>query len=296
LTFYVVLSNYVNMQTRHFANQGLCFCLAIFGLVGSSHAQTYATPPAPRPIEPVSDSGSTSSTSATVTKGKDGRLQIAPQSDNTTAQPTSTNYVLKAEPRAPATGYSVSVMAGANLAQEDDITTFGGIPTTSNSGIAPTGGLKFGYTWPFSDEPIDQFDMETSSVGGVRISGGLELEGLYVRNSTELNNAVGSNKLDMDMGFLMINATLQAQWGDFRIYGGPGVGLAIVGTDDDTQAELAYQILGGLDYFIAPDWSIFAEYKYLIINRLVITTPNGNTDFGDQFGQHLLSLGLRKHF
>lgn len=282
------------MQTRHFASKGLCLLLAVLGTANASYADTYETPPAPRPMQPVSETTGSSS-SATVAPGKDGRLQVSAPTDTQPAQTNST-YIMSVAPRAPMTGYSVSVFGGASLAQEDDITNFGGLPANSDHEVSPMGGLKLGYVWPFSDEPIDQFEMETSRVGGVRLSGGLEVEGFYISNSTEITTPAGATTFDMDMGFLMLNATLQAQWGDFRIYGGPGVGLAIIGTDDDLQGELAYQILGGLDYFITPDWSVFGEYRYLIVNRLVATSSGGEADFGDQFGQHILSMGLRKHF
>jgi opacity protein-like surface antigen len=281
------------MQTYHFTPKELCLFLAILGLVNVSQAQSYETPPPPRPISSAATETGTSS--STVMPGKDGRLQISTTNDAPQPQAQGTPYMLKAEPRAPLTGYNVAVFGGINVAQEGDIETFGGLPTESDSEIAAQGGLKLGYIWPFSDEPLDQFELETSSVGGVKLSGGLEAEAFYVGNRTELSTSAGVTKFDMDMGFLMLNATLQAQWGKFRIYGGPGVGLAVIGSENDTQAELAYEILGGMNYFFAPDWSIFGEYKYLIIDHLVVTTPAGNADF-DQFGQHLISLGLRKHF
>jgi opacity protein-like surface antigen len=287
------------MQISPFARKALLAASFCLGWNVISHAQNYDIPPAPRPMDPTASDSS--SESAVVSAGQNGRLQVtsAPVSANrvTSEAPPENRYFINPEPRKPTTGYNFSVFAGASLAREDDLTQFGGLAANSGHEVGPLGGFKLGYVWPFTDEAIEQFELETSSVGGVRLSGGLELEAFYLGSDTDITTAAGTSKVGLDMGFMMVNATLQAQWGDFRLYAGPGVGLAIIGSENDTQAELAYQIMGGLDYFITPEWSIFGEYKYLIVNRLVVTGAAGGTaDFGSQYGQHILAMGLRKHF
>jgi len=297
------------MQTPSFAIKTACLSIAFTGMVTLVQAQNYNTPPPPRPMEPSTATTTTSSSETTVSSGTNGRLQVeAPTEGTQTKQPAvNNNYLVNARPRSPATGYSVAVYGGINVATQDELESIGGVNVSSSSEIAPMVGLKFGHIWAFTDEPIEQFELETGSNGGIRLSGGLEADAFYLRNDTKINSSTNSDKVEMNMGFLMVNATLQAQWGKFRLYGGPGVGGAIInasnyganGTPDfsyeSTQVRLAFQGLGGLDYFVTPEWSIFGEYKYLLVNGLGLSNGATEADFG-QMGQHILAVGVRKHF
>lgn len=267
-----------------------------------SLAQTYSPPPAPRPISQVNST--TETTSATVAApSNNGRLQINPPTESAPAPTTPASpYMVKAEVR-PQSGYSVSAYAGASVAQEDDLESINGVNVSTDSSIMPLAGVKFGYVWPFSEEPIDQFMDETKT--GVRLSGGLETELFYLRNETRADTIGGqAAKIESNMFNLMVNATLQAQWHKFRLYVGPGIGMSVIDTDykltgftteNETQANLAFQAIGGLDYFVSPQWSIFGEYKYFIVDGFKVSN-SGNTADLDQLGQHLLTVGVRRHF
>ena len=236
--------------------------------------QAIEPPPAPRPW---SDSSNAVQPPATAPDGS--LLRVNPQARHGEPRP----YIIDAQPRDEATsGYTLSAFAGVNLHQSG----FG-----QQSEVNPVGGLKFGYTWPFDDEPIEQFFTETQR--GVRLAGGLEIEGFYVRNEFD----TGGNDVEANHAFFMLNALLKAKWSRFMIYGGPGAGMvwtetgATGGGGSDNSVDFAYQAIGGLDVYFDPQWSIFTEYKWLNIDGLSL----GGFTAG-RVEHHIMTLGLRHHF
>lgn len=208
---------------------------------------------------------------------------------------------MRSEPR---TGYSLGLYGGVNAAQDVDgdvtVTGFGGTAVfdlQSDTGVGAAAGAKLRYTWPFDDEPIDQWRDEVGGEG-LRISGALESEFGYVNGSIEGRAGGVTSDFDYDAFTFMVNAYLVLQTGNWRPYAGAGVGAAYLSFDggaagsDDT-IGLAYQGILGVDYFIRHDWSLFAEYKYLVFDEVGDLYSSSDIDLIEQ---HLLLLGARKHF
>lgn len=194
-------------------------------------------------------------------------------------------------------GYYMGVSVGMNFAQGDDV----GAPVSVEGDLAPVGGFKLGYVYPFDAEPIDQFMDETGGIG-LRLAGAMEVEAFYLRNDSEITAGGAVRDLTIDAGYFMVNAFLKARVSQFTFYAGPGVGLAWAHssgdalTEDQDDAFLAYQMSGGVEYLFANDWSIFTEYKWLVTDDFSVdTAAAGNTDFG-MFEQNLISFGLKRHF
>jgi opacity protein-like surface antigen len=110
----------------------------------------------------------------------------------------------------------------------------------------------------------------------------------------------------INTGAFMGNFILRLALGRFQPYAGAGVGVYYAesaGADINTptrvlstggggnQADLAWQVLAGSDYYWNPKLSTFIEYRYLNYTSSQIETRD---DF--DLGQHLLGAGLRFHF
>lgn len=213
------------------------------------------------------------------------------------------------EERDPRTGWSVGIYGGVNVSSSTEGTLStaglalppGSSPTISigsGSDVGFTTGLKGRYTWPFDEEPIDQFQDEVGGEG-LRISGALEGEFGYVTSNIDAGTGGSSVDIEMDSFIFMVNAylVLQAeQWRPYLGVGGGGVAVMASGSaglgDGDTVA-LAYQAIAGVDYFFKSDWSIFAEYKFLTYDGL--SSLYSSVDI-DTVENHLLLLGIRKHY
>jgi opacity protein-like surface antigen len=215
-------------------------------------------------------------------------------------------FIVSAEPRMPKTGYHMGVMAGATLWQ--DASYDDGAPDYDETNkLGPYFGVKFGYDWAFEDEPIEQWKREVGPENdGVRVSGGLELEAFMLQNAFEGSTSAGAVKTDLYTGVGMVNLLMKLQWGKFRPYFGPGIGLAYTFADDytapggaphdtDSTVSLAWQGIIGTDYFISPDWSVFGEYKFLDLHGVDLFGPTNQIDMEDYYHQ-IVAIGIRKHF
>ena len=60
--------------------------------------------------------------------------------------------------------------------------------------------------------------------------------------------------------------------------------------DGGSTTDFAWQLVGGADYYLNEDLSVFLEYKYLNYEG------TGGTIIEDRIDQHLVGLGLRWHF
>ncbi|MDR0534436.1 MAG: outer membrane beta-barrel protein [Verrucomicrobiales bacterium] len=255
----------------------------------------YIPPPPPRPLPAPTTSAS----------GTQAPAPLPPKSISQTeaTQGPPPQFKVNGEPRALATGYYGALLVGANFAHDDDLSSVGGVVSASDSASAqPFASIKFGYTWAFNQPPAEQFS-DVAQSPGLFFSGGLEIEGMYVRSRLGINTdtpMAGSN-LTFNTGAIMINAFLKAQSGKFRFYAGPGFGPAFVGYSDfqgsggSTDVNLAYQFSAGIDYFITPEWSIFTEYKWFVLDDLKLYGGANKLDFGN-YQQHLIGLGVRRSF
>jgi opacity protein-like surface antigen len=281
-----------------------------FGSVAPLSAQQAATPPpAPRPLDPMAQPAPAAKTTPAATGG---RIQVAPSQTAATAEKPTGFVVQPPQLRQPATGWNAAIFGGANLFQtttaSDTVNLVGPGPSSvgldGSSRVDGAGGLKFGYVWSFDEEPIDQFQHET---GGMRLSGGMEVEAFWVGNTYKGNNTGGPVSINMDAAVFMLNPTLRAQFGNWRPYIGGGIGVTYISASDysgpsaTTQSEddttaLAYQGIAGVDYFISPEWSVFTEFKYLVFSNFDLYSGGAGKVHYDDFQQGLLTFGVRKGF
>lgn len=204
----------------------------------------------------------------------------------------------------PLTGYSVGVYGGVNAAADADgsvliplVPASVRVDLDSNSDVGAAAGVKFRYTWPFDPEPIDQWKDEVGGEG-FRISGALEGELGYVGGGFDGNAGAVNSSFDYDAFTFMVNAYLVFQAERWRPYAGVGGGGAALFLSNDAAGEdetmsLAYQGILGVDYFLRSDWSLFAEYKYLVFDGIGDVFTSSDID---QIEQHLFMVGARKHF
>lgn len=280
-----------------FFRGGLGIVLSLVWLNGALWAQ--GVPPAPRPWQsPASEEAPP----VQATRGEGGRLAVRPVGPRTSATQPVPRFVAGVAPRRPRTGYHFGVFGGANLIQHGDARV-GAAPLDRTSSFGGSGGLKFGYDWAFDEEPIDQFKSEVGGEG-FRLSGGLEVEGFYF--GLPVDGRAGGNtvRAKAHAGMFALNALMKLQAGSFRPYGGPGVGLVVISGDSyridgtptnssDTEVTYAFQALVGTDYFFKDDWSLFLEYRYLMVRDVGFMEPTLRSD--DLFN-HFLNVGIRKHF
>lgn len=266
-------------------------------VLGTAWAQAQQTvPPPPRPWNP--EAAQTTS-GAPLTEANGSRLQVTPEAVAQSQQ--SQQPAFKAEPplRDNIGTFYVGGFAGANITQDDDL---GGAAGTTSGSAQPMGGFKFGYVYPFDQEPIDQFMDETNG-RGVRLAGALELEAFYLRNETDVTSGGISRDFTTDNGYFMVNAFLKAAIGKFGLYAGPGGGVVYthatgdaLGGGEQDNVSLAYQFIGGAEYNFAPQWSLFGEYKYLVNDGLELDLFSQNgADFGS-LEQNIFLIGLKRSF
>jgi opacity protein-like surface antigen len=301
-------------------NASSCVLLAVILAGTPAIAQQSAKPLPPRPLPPSTVPSSNSSSPATYSTPESGakeivddgaqpvpsssapgRLGVAPA-----AQPEPKPYRLTAAPRRPRNGWSIGAFGGANISQTGEDAELGGNPVDYDSQVKPVGGIKIGYTWPFDSEPIDQFEEEFPS--GLRLGGGVELEAFYLGNQLNISDGgVLSEEIEADSIVTSANFLLKAQIDRFRLYAGPGVGVAYVSLQDNQFAKslgqddsdegvvLVWQIMAGLDYFLASDWSLFGEYKFFNYYDYNFYSGAAEVDIS-QYENHLLNFGVRYHF
>lgn len=226
-------------------------------------------------------------------------------------------------------GPSVALFAGMNMFQSasSEIRIDGGVGNDSfdiDSQIQPSIGFKLTYTIPIAEisEPrqwVDRF--ESRSVPGKEDwLLGMEVEMMY-HNLDGLSSDVSTYgglvapdlkfEYDMDTFVFNFNGFVALQTGPFRPYLGLGVGGAAVFFNDPKYIQFGQRVPGfiedthdvfftanvmtGVDYFLYEDWSIFTEYRFMVIDDLIFKYDNATVDF-ENYEQHLLHFGARYHF
>ncbi|MEM9399494.1 MAG: hypothetical protein AAF984_04745 [Verrucomicrobiota bacterium] len=208
----------------------------------------------------------------------------------------------------PQVGYYLGVFGGISLFQDDVFEGDGGKVTVNGSNtsygdsLSPMAGLKFGYLWPFDEEPIDQFDAE---LGGakLRLSGGLEVEAFYLNNELDLSIGGSTDSVLFDSAVVMTNFYLMGQVDSFRVYGGGGIGFASIwvsnydngGSEEDDATTFAYKGFIGTEYMISSDIGLFSEFQYLGFYEADFFSGTASLSL-DNFEQMLLSVGVKKYF
>jgi opacity protein-like surface antigen len=257
----------------------------------------------PRPLPSNNPQTQTESNSAPT-----ARLNI-PNPEASAPQPVGF-ITREVDLRKPKTGYYIGAYGGLNFLQS----TFGTTKVSANasgigdlttkSSLGGIGGIKFGYDWPFEgSEPVDMFNKELQDQK-LLLSGGIEGDvfGAYIpyKGQDSSGHVVTA---DFDTFAALINFLLKAQIGDFRPYFGPGIGIAHIwgrnynalgNKPDGSTTEFAFQMSAGTDYFITPEWSIFADYKWFgMADTHIFNAPELKMT---TFGAHFLSFGIRYHY
>ena len=207
-----------------------------------------------------------------------------------------------APPPAPCgTGWYFGIDGGANVYQD-----FGGthnlgvingetVTTEANHHVGGYGGIKFGYV--FGQGPF-RFGLEEDYFyNGVNATTHIDLDG------TE----VAAVKGFFNTGAFMTNMVFRYAPGGcgFQPYILGGIGGWWGETGGDIEVDVggvrrslgsadnggfAFQAGAGVDYYFAPKWSVFTEYKFL-------DYTNAGGEFNDSnIGQHLVGAGMRFHF
>ena len=202
------------------------------------------------------------------------------------------------------TGFYLALDAGANVYQDRGGTRvftneFGDTLTIDpKNDVGFFGGIKAG--WVFGTgvvRPAIEADLFYNGFRGGADST-LVVNGVVVRD-TSVTSFINT-------GAFMSNGLLKFAFGRFQPYVGAGVGIYYAesaGVDVSTprgtfstsggssHADLAWQIIGGADYYWNPKFSTFIEYRFLDYTSTQIETNESRN-----LGQHLIGAGLRFHF
>lgn len=109
---------------------------------------------------------------------------------------------------------------------------------------------------------------------------------------------------DSQTGALMVNGYYDFDTGGpFVPYVGGGGGLAYVtfngvsapplGRIDDTDVELAWQVLAGIGYRMNKDLTLYGGYRWFDVNNVTMHNQAGVRVKLDGFGSHNLEIGFR---
>ncbi|MEM6821232.1 MAG: hypothetical protein AAF558_04765 [Verrucomicrobiota bacterium] len=266
------------------------------GIVNESNGQN-SVPPPPRPFQVDTGSGSTSAGSTVAPGSSKSSVFTNATGTAPTTEGVQPRFLASGAPRPEKkTGYYVGAMAGLNLDSFGNGFTgnpaiFGG--ADSNMTLGPMASLKFGYIWPFDNEPIDQFKDET---GGLRLAGALEAEFLYFHGFHEVGPSAAETEVEQITIAPMLNALLKGSFGRSVIYVGGGVGLAFNFFDSDNEpvlrdqeelADFAWQAIVGYEFHLDTDWALFVEGKYFGMQNLQYVSQ------GDQ-ANALVGFGVKR--
>ena len=96
-----------------------------------------------------------------------------------------------------------------------------------------------------------------------------------------------SGRKDVDLGAFLTNFLVKFDIGQFQPYIGGGVGAYIVDSLGFEDSGLAYQAVGGADFYLTHKVSLFAEYKWLSFNEY-FNAPVRH--------ENIIVMGARIHF
>lgn len=219
------------------------------------------------------------------------------------------------------TGFYGAIDMGANIFQDRggtrSLTEQFDISTTDTVKIHPDndaglfGGIKLGYVFGTGIvRPTIEGDF---FYNGFRADSDFRLSEVFdpchgipgCEAPIFLTTRSGSVSTWINTGAFMGNFILRLALGRFQPYAGAGVGAYYAESGDveiktpshvftaggKNHADLAWQVLGGSDYYWNPKLSTFIEYHYLNYTSSQIDTGDDRV-----LRQHLLGAGLRIHF
>jgi opacity protein-like surface antigen len=205
-------------------------------------------------------------------------------------------------------GFYGAIDMGANIFQNrgDEIVfedRFGDTLTVDpKNDVGFFGGIKLGYVF-------------LTGIVRPTIEGDFFYNGFRGGADFTLRDSFGTVLAERDVstwinsGAFMGNFILRFAFGRFQPYGGAGVGAyyaesagvevrnPLTGTvpintgGGQSHADLAWQVVGGSDYYWTPKFSTFIEYKFLNYTSTQIDTRQDR-----DLKQHLLGAGVRLHF
>lgn len=192
--------------------------------------------------------------------------------------------------------FYVGVKGGLNVAQNNFV-SFG--DTKEKVGWAA--GLNAGYMMGKAGDLVrPTIEVEALTTGFDRHFG--------------LNNGITTGKARINSFAYMANGIANFNLGAFQPFIGAGAGyfsgkghaaFSVPGAQFDYGRDqrdgFAFQLLGGVDYFVTPSVSVFTEYQWLnyVIRNRNGFLPNINNGFISGhalLGQHLVTAGVRYHF
>ena len=220
------------------------------------------------------------------------------------------------------TGFYGAIDMGANLYQNrgddrtftnDDLNSpfFGStLDVNPKNDVGFFGGLKLGYVFGTGIiRPTIEGDF---FYNGFRGGADFTLHEAFTPCpdcATQFSTHERSVDTWINSGAFLANFILRFNFGRFQPYAGAGVGgyyAESAGTDavdpvtgrvvfntggGKNHADLAWDVVGGSDYFFNPNFSAFIEYKYLNYTSTQIDTREDR-----DLGQHLLGAGVRFFF
>ncbi|MDA8231913.1 MAG: porin family protein [Magnetospirillum sp.] len=174
---------------------------------------------------------------------------------------------------------------------------------------APYVSGSLGWHMPL-DESIDNVDTSVRRGDGFALHGAIGHQYRQWRAEAELGwyrGGAGTNDGQSDTASAMVNAYYDFDTGTgFSPFVGGGVGLgwidysnvnvAGLGSINDNQVGLAWQLMAGLGYSLTDALMLYGDYRWFDIANVKMETAAGyQAKFAD-FGSHNVELGIRYRF
>jgi opacity protein-like surface antigen len=233
-------------------------------------------------------------------------------------------------------GSYVGAFGGITVLQDSDATlnaskVVPGLPgdfnLKDNNRIGPVGGIKAGFQFPMNPIGDSAFSYGFGAETEVFYAG-YNYEGVAA-TSAALSGLPGTAdttyKTDLDLYIFSVNGLAKLQIWQFRPYVGAGVGAAyvqsrnatlknptalpgvpangnVLAEDSQNDLQIALQGIAGGEFFVTHNFSIFAEYKMLVLPDLAFDYDDAagkNSKVNIEFtpmALHLLTAGAKFYF
>lgn len=206
------------------------------------------------------------------------------------------NPVLASEPE---TGpYYVRLFGAAALADDTDYrTSLGRFESEFDIGFVVGGAAGLDTNW-ITDKTkalrleleyaYRENDIDEHRIGGAALAGS---NGEFSAN-TVMANVLFDLFRDRPVA-VYVGGGLGVAFTDFRNFSVTGARIL-----DDDDAVFAYQGIGGVEYAINKDWSVFGEYRYLGLedSELTLAPTAGGTWRNVEMDSHNFGAGIRLKF
>lgn len=143
-------------------------------------------------------------------------------------------------------------------------------PIEASCDVEPAGSLAGGYQWDY-----------------VALEGEISARGATTHNVKDPNTNIGRGDEQGYVLAAMVNVWPGYEIGDWRFYGGRGIGLGRAKLAGESDLVLALQGGPGFQYRVTEALSVGLGYRYLILSE---------TDNGARYDSHTIGVGLRWSF